>query len=253
MRLTVMTNLHALAQIDRPGLDLRVVRYPGRELGKLARARALWLGLGSDYAVVNCSPLDLFELSIVKLLAPFTRCRVVSLDTVLPAPRTDERAPAGDSLGQEAALQAGRPLHRVLQGDAGLRDALRHSTGEVSLRPVQNQPLRASASDGDERRGVHFLRRQHTTGFPHAARSRAFAAVSRQSRHHAGVGHHRTRVFSGRDATSRPMSRSCVTMAATVSSTSSPRRASWFSPSGGRTSRPPASACTLRRWRWANA
>jgi glycosyltransferase involved in cell wall biosynthesis len=88
MRLRVMTNLHALAQVKPRGADVEVVPYPRRDGGLAGRVRALAGGLSTcDYVVVNCSPLDLFEVCAVKLLLPFSRAKIVSLDTVLPVPR----------------------------------------------------------------------------------------------------------------------------------------------------------------------
>lgn len=53
----------------------------------MARLRACWRALRCDYVVVNCSPADLLDLCLAKALWPFSRGRIVSLDTVLPVPR----------------------------------------------------------------------------------------------------------------------------------------------------------------------
>jgi glycosyltransferase involved in cell wall biosynthesis len=88
MRITVMTNLEALAQTRLAGVDLQVLTHPRGHAGAVARGRALWRALSCDYILINCSPRDLFEICLLKLVLPFSRCKVVSLDTVLPVPRT---------------------------------------------------------------------------------------------------------------------------------------------------------------------
>jgi len=87
MRITVISNLYALEHASRHGVELRFIPHPRGEAGPLARARAFWQALWCDYALINCSPRDLFELCLLKLVVPFSRCKVVSLDTVLPVPR----------------------------------------------------------------------------------------------------------------------------------------------------------------------
>lgn len=105
MRITIASNLAGLADVSREGVEIRFVPIPSGGVGGLARARALVRVLACDYAVVNCSPRELFELCFLKLLLPFTRCRVVSLDTVLPVPRPVTTA-------QRTSLWAKRLLFR---------------------------------------------------------------------------------------------------------------------------------------------
>lgn len=52
-----------------------------------SRFVACWRALACDYVVVNCSPADLLDLCLLKLLWPFSRGRIISLDTVLPVPQ----------------------------------------------------------------------------------------------------------------------------------------------------------------------
>lgn len=83
---TIATNLNGLAGVSVESGDVRVeplARAPG---GIWARLRTCWRALDCDYVVVNCSPADLFDLCLAKLLKPFSRGRIVSLDTVLPVP-----------------------------------------------------------------------------------------------------------------------------------------------------------------------
>ncbi len=87
MTLTVVTNLHALERVDPPGVTLTVIRHQGGTFA--GRLRAMWAHRDADYAVINCSPNDLFHYCLFKVLAPFSRIRIVSLDTVLPIPRAD--------------------------------------------------------------------------------------------------------------------------------------------------------------------
>ena len=54
-----------------------------------ARLAACRRALACDYVVVNCSPADLFDVCLAKLLSPGARARIVSLDTVLPVPHAN--------------------------------------------------------------------------------------------------------------------------------------------------------------------
>ena len=83
---TIATNLGGLADVAVAGGSVQVeafARVPG---GIGARLRACWRALDCDYVVVNCSPADLFDLCLAKLLKPFSPGRIISLDTVLPVP-----------------------------------------------------------------------------------------------------------------------------------------------------------------------
>lgn len=87
MRLRIASNLLALEHVVQPGVELDVVALPGRTLRGRERVAMLRSALACDYVVVNCSPRELFYFCLLKLLFPFTRCKLVSLDTVLPVPR----------------------------------------------------------------------------------------------------------------------------------------------------------------------
>lgn len=87
MRLTVVTNLAALERVATPGVEVTIVAHRGGSLGQ--RLRGLWAQREADYAVINCSPNDLFHCCLFKVLTPFSRVKIVSLDTVLPIPRAE--------------------------------------------------------------------------------------------------------------------------------------------------------------------
>lgn len=86
MRMTVITNLAALANVRRDGVDVRVLPFAGVRASFADQLRSCWRAAWADYVVINCSPHDLFLACACKLLMPFGRSRVVSLDTVLPVP-----------------------------------------------------------------------------------------------------------------------------------------------------------------------
>ena len=86
MRLKILTNLPALAQAHHPGVELEVVTHT-RPRGVTGYAAALARLYACDYVVINCAATDLFVYCLLKLAAPFSRARIVSLDTVLPVPR----------------------------------------------------------------------------------------------------------------------------------------------------------------------
>lgn len=85
IRIKVLTNLQAFERVSRQGVELHVLRHE-RPAGLLARLKALSRALSCDYAVINCSPRDLFQYCLLRLAAPFGKVRIVSLDTVLPVP-----------------------------------------------------------------------------------------------------------------------------------------------------------------------
>lgn len=84
--LKVMSNMYSLGDVRTDGYDLEFRRYTHDALGFFARLRLLLSALSCDYAVINCAPRDLYLLAQLKTLLPFSRCRIVSLDTVLPVP-----------------------------------------------------------------------------------------------------------------------------------------------------------------------
>lgn len=86
---TVATNLRGLSGLATPAGPLQVETFARPPGGLIARLRRCRRALACDYVVVNCSPADLFDFCLAKLLLPFSRGRVVSLDTVLPVPPVD--------------------------------------------------------------------------------------------------------------------------------------------------------------------
>ena len=88
----VATNLRGLAGLSTAAGPLKVEPFSRSDGGFLARLGACRRALACDYVVVNCSPADLFDVCLAKLLLPFSRARIVSLDTVLPVPATNTSA-----------------------------------------------------------------------------------------------------------------------------------------------------------------
>lgn len=86
MQLTILTNLPTLAGAKRVGVNTTIVRH--RRATGLSEYAAAWARLySSDYIVINCSPRDVFFYGLLKLVAPLSKARIVSLDSVLPVPR----------------------------------------------------------------------------------------------------------------------------------------------------------------------
>lgn len=81
-----MAGLAAVPVADEQVTVVPFTRVAG---GLRARLAACRRALDADYVVINCSPADLFDVCLAKLLAPFSRGRIVSLDTVLPVPHAD--------------------------------------------------------------------------------------------------------------------------------------------------------------------
>lgn len=85
----VFSNLHGLQRARCGGIQVEFTPMTGRGPNEFLSFRRFWPALRADYAVINCSPRDLLELCFLKMIVPFSRCRVVSLDTVLPLPQAD--------------------------------------------------------------------------------------------------------------------------------------------------------------------
>lgn len=83
----IVSNLDALRRARAHGAAVEVVPHQGGPLRQ--RIAGLWRARRCDYAVINCSPTDLFWYCLLKVVWPFSRVRIVSLDTVLPVPETD--------------------------------------------------------------------------------------------------------------------------------------------------------------------
>jgi glycosyltransferase involved in cell wall biosynthesis len=89
MRISVVSNLPALANVRLPGVEVDFMPYQRYGVTRSVLLRTLWRSRSCDYAVINSSGVDLLIFCLFKLVWPFGRCKVISLDTVLPVPRTE--------------------------------------------------------------------------------------------------------------------------------------------------------------------
>lgn len=87
MKLRILSNIDRLDSTLTDSTPVQLDRYSARSNRLIHLARACGQLLRNDYALINCSPNDLFLLCFLRLLIPGRRCRIVSLDTVLPVPR----------------------------------------------------------------------------------------------------------------------------------------------------------------------
>src|SRR5688572_495111 len=86
MRLRILTNLRGLPRAQNGAVELDVMEH-SRPRGLRGYAAALSRLYACDYVVVNCATTDLLIYCALKLAAPFSAAKIVSLDTVLPVPR----------------------------------------------------------------------------------------------------------------------------------------------------------------------
>jgi glycosyltransferase involved in cell wall biosynthesis len=105
MHITVLTNLYGLERLRTEACGLTLIRYPAGRPGLLAATGTLLRSLRADYVLINCSPRDLLLACAFRTVIPFGRCRLISLDTVLPVPRQT-------SLGSRARLLLKKALFR---------------------------------------------------------------------------------------------------------------------------------------------
>lgn len=85
MTLRILTNLDGLARVSRPDVAVELSTYP-LDRGLWAKVQSFWRARHHDYLLVNCAPIDVVVFGACKRMWPFSRCRVVALDTVLPVP-----------------------------------------------------------------------------------------------------------------------------------------------------------------------
>lgn len=85
-KLTVMSNLHSLKG-DFPDRNrIELLEYPQHAVGWLDRFRFFMKSFKCDYVVFFYEFSTLLMFGLLKLVCPFHRCRLVSLDTILGRP-----------------------------------------------------------------------------------------------------------------------------------------------------------------------
>lgn len=89
--LAVFTNLPGLAGVETE-VATRVTAFSSLPRTVLGAWRLCGELARHDYALINCAARELFHVALLNMLNPFSRCRVVSLDTVLPVPRLGSRS-----------------------------------------------------------------------------------------------------------------------------------------------------------------
>jgi glycosyltransferase involved in cell wall biosynthesis len=110
--LSLFTNLSGLREIGSERLVLRVTPFSTTPKSLSGNLR-LYLELAKhDYALINCSPTQLFHVVLLNMLNPFSRCRVVSLDTVLPVPRLKSWS---DRLAHRIKVRLFRGVHLFIE------------------------------------------------------------------------------------------------------------------------------------------
>ena len=86
MHLKIITNIERLGDVQLDNVTVDTVLYPDG----MGLVRAGWYvfkkSFGRDYVVINCSTPSLCILGLLNLVFPFNRCRLVSVDSVLPVP-----------------------------------------------------------------------------------------------------------------------------------------------------------------------
>lgn len=86
-KLRVMSNFHTL-QGDFPGMgEIELVKYPQDEVGWKDRFRLFFKSFKCDYLLVMYEFPTLLLFGLLKIILPFHKCRLVSVDTILNTPR----------------------------------------------------------------------------------------------------------------------------------------------------------------------
>jgi len=86
VKLTVMSNLHTLTG-DFPGMGhIDLVEYPQKRLSWPERFKLFFRSFKCDYVLLNYQFGTMLLFGLLRLLCPFHRCRLVSVDTILNRP-----------------------------------------------------------------------------------------------------------------------------------------------------------------------
>jgi len=161
-----MTNLAALDGCSATDTYSRCAPTGGPQ--EPARLLRLYLSTyRCDYVLLNTPPSDLFVLALLKYVLPLNRCRLVSMDCVLPYPSRDA---ACQGRAQGPDVPEGRPVHRVLPRHpwvpAVLRDEADDSCTCRSRSTATNgssprrSATRATSSAAGTRAGLRTLSRR---------------------------------------------------------------------------------------------
>jgi glycosyltransferase involved in cell wall biosynthesis len=84
--LRLISNMRSLDRAVVEGVRIECLDWPGGR-GLRTALRVFARSFRCDYILVNASPRDLLLLSLLKMLVPFNRCRLVAIDILLSRPR----------------------------------------------------------------------------------------------------------------------------------------------------------------------
>lgn len=88
MKLRIISNIAGMDKFYREGMEIEHVCYPNRRNGVLSVLKYAWKHRNYDYLIFNGSGQALFLLALSKVLIPFQRVKIVSLDLLLSEPKT---------------------------------------------------------------------------------------------------------------------------------------------------------------------
>jgi glycosyltransferase involved in cell wall biosynthesis len=89
MKLRIITNVAGIEKCFHPRINIEHLRYPNKKNHSfLTILKFLWEKRNYDYLIFNGSGRDLFLMGLFKILFPLQRIRIVSLDLLLPQPRS---------------------------------------------------------------------------------------------------------------------------------------------------------------------
>ena len=88
MKLKIISNIYSLQEIHKEGVEIELHRYPKTINSFATVLRMFWKSFGYDYIVLNFISFDILLLAFLKLIVPFNRCRLVTVDLLLTRPCT---------------------------------------------------------------------------------------------------------------------------------------------------------------------
>jgi glycosyltransferase involved in cell wall biosynthesis len=87
-KIKIISNIFGLENVQREGLDIEFCRYPKTIQSFSTVVRMFIKSFHYDYIILNFTSFDILLLAFFKLIIPFNRCRLVTIDLLLTRPIT---------------------------------------------------------------------------------------------------------------------------------------------------------------------
>jgi len=110
VKIRVISNLHTLGNTEGDDLTIDLYKYPKSRISLKLVLKIYFKSFKYDYLLLNGSSRTMMVLAFLKVIIPFNRCKLVSLDLVLRKPRFFR-----DRLLQLAEIVLYKKIHLYLE------------------------------------------------------------------------------------------------------------------------------------------